>query len=284
MACVKIFICGEAGVGKTCLINQIIYSQFITEHIPTFIVYNEHKKMKIEDKELKLQISELISQPKYYAVNKIFIKRANIIFLMYDSTNLYSFDKLRDWYNLSREQINNCLYVVISTKNDLFENKIVNSNEGNNFAISINALFKEISLNDNILVNEVFNDIINYYIQNFQNEIEKEEREKLVFTRKINNNEEDDYIHNDYKLRKFVPLYYIDIFFLNIILIFIGGPIIFIFFSHLLKMIDKFEKNNFSFFYYLTLFFIGISFQGVISFLSILAFPFLIYLHYYMNY
>ena len=149
MACVKIFICGEAGVGKTCLINQIIYSQFITEHIPTFIVYNEHKKMKIEDKELKLQLFELISQPKYYAINKIYIKRANIIFLMYDSTNLYSFDKLRDWYNLSREQINNCLYVVISTKNDLFENKIVNSNEGNDFAISINALFKEISLNDN---------------------------------------------------------------------------------------------------------------------------------------
>ena len=47
MACVKIFICGEAGVGKTCLINQIIYSQFIIEHIPTFIVYNEHKKIKI---------------------------------------------------------------------------------------------------------------------------------------------------------------------------------------------------------------------------------------------
>ena len=109
MACVKIFICGEAGVGKTCLINQIIYSQFITEHIPTFIVYNEHKKMKIEDKELKLQLFELISQPKYDAVNKIYIKRSNIIFLIYDSTNLYSFDKLRDRYNFTREYINNCL-------------------------------------------------------------------------------------------------------------------------------------------------------------------------------
>ena len=149
MACVKIFICGEAGVGKTCLINQIIYSQFITEHIPTFIVYNDQHLQYILYRELKLQLFELVSQPKYNAINKIYIKRSNIIFLLYDSTNLYSFDKLRDWYNLSREQINNCLYVVISTKNDLFENQIVNSNEGNNFAISINALFKEISLNDN---------------------------------------------------------------------------------------------------------------------------------------
>ena len=43
MSSIKIVIYGEVGVGKTCLINQIIYSQFIIEHILTFIVYNEIK-------------------------------------------------------------------------------------------------------------------------------------------------------------------------------------------------------------------------------------------------
>ena len=109
MSNIKIVICGESGVGKTCLINQIIYSQFITEHIPTFIVYNERKNITIEDKELKLQLFELVSQLKYSIQNKIYIKRSNIIFLIYDSTNLYSFDKLRDRYNFTREYINNCL-------------------------------------------------------------------------------------------------------------------------------------------------------------------------------
>ena len=78
MACIKIVICGEVGVGKTCLI-------------------------------LKLQLFELVSQLKYSIQNKIYIKRSNIIFLIYDSTNLYSFDKLKDWYNFTREYINNCL-------------------------------------------------------------------------------------------------------------------------------------------------------------------------------
>ncbi len=103
MSNIKIVICGESGVGKTCLINQIINYQFITEHIPTFLVYNERKNITIEDKELKLQLFELVSQPKYNAINKIYMKRANIIFLMYDSTNLYSFDKLRDWNNFQRD-------------------------------------------------------------------------------------------------------------------------------------------------------------------------------------
>ena len=78
MACIKIVICGEVGVGKIFLI-------------------------------LKLQLFELVSQLKYSIQNKIYIKRSNIIFLIYDSTNLYSFDKLRDRYNFTREYINNCL-------------------------------------------------------------------------------------------------------------------------------------------------------------------------------
>ena len=81
----------------------------------------------------------------YAGINKIFIKNSQIIILVYDITNKISFEKINYWYEITKEINENTFYVVIGNKYDLFDNRIITSEEGKEYANKIQALFFEIS-------------------------------------------------------------------------------------------------------------------------------------------
>ena len=177
---VKFIIIGDKTVGKSCIINQFIEKQFVNEYIPTIGSDKIKKEIEIEGKKLKLEIWDTVGQEQYRAVNKIFIKNAQIALIVYDITNRKSFENLNNWYNLIFEinKNSNVIVGVTANKTDLYENQVVDSEEGKNFADEKKISFFETSAKDYESIENVFIQLSKIYINKVQKIVEEEIEER----------------------------------------------------------------------------------------------------------
>ena len=169
-------IIGDKKVGKSCIINQFSEKQFSNEYIPTIGSDKIKKEIEIEGKKLNLEIWDTVGQEEYRAVNKIFIKNVQIAFIVYDITNRKSFENLNNWYNLIFEinKNSNVIVGVTANKTDLYENQVVDSEEGKNFADEKKISFFETSAKDYESIENVFIQLSKIYINKVQKIVEEE--------------------------------------------------------------------------------------------------------------
>ena len=177
---VKFIIIGDKTVGKSCIINQFIEKQFVNEYIRTIGSDKIKKEIEIEGEKLKLEIWDTVGQEQYRAVNKIFIKNAQIALIVYDITNRKSFENLNNWYNLIFEinKDSNVIVGVTANKTDLYENQVVDSEEGKNFADEKKISFFETSAKDYESIENVFIQLSKIYINKVQKIVEEEIEER----------------------------------------------------------------------------------------------------------
>ena len=172
---VKFIIIGDKTVGKSCIINQFIEKQFVNEYIPTIGSDKIKKEIEIEGEKLKLEIWDTVGQEQYRAVNKIFIKNAQIALIVYDITNKDSFNNLNFWLqeiiDINRKKVICC---VLSNKTDLYENQVVDSEEGKNFADEKKMKFFETSAKDYESIENVFFEICEDYLVQKKRKEEKQ--------------------------------------------------------------------------------------------------------------
>jgi len=90
---------------ESCIINQFIEKQFSNEYIPTIGSDKTMKEIEIKGEKLKLEIWDTVGQEQYRAVNKIFIKNAQIALIVYDIIQKTSFDNIDKWIAEIREII-----------------------------------------------------------------------------------------------------------------------------------------------------------------------------------
>ena len=190
---VKFIIIGDKTVGKSCIINQFIEKQFVNEYIPTIGSDKIKKEIEIEGKKLKLEIWDTVGQEQYRAVNKIFIKNAQIALIVYDITNKDSFNNLNFWLqeiiDINRKKVICC---VLSNKTDLYENQVVDSEEGKNFADEKKISFFETSAKDYESIENVFIQLSKIYINKVQKIVEEEiERRNSMSLKKDDKNNRD---------------------------------------------------------------------------------------------
>ena len=173
---VKFIIIGDKTVGKSCIINQFIEKQFINEYIPTIGSDKIMKEIEIKGEKLNLEIWDTVGQEQYRTVNKIFIKNAQIALIVYDITNRKSFENLNNWYNLIFEinKDSNVIVGVTANKTDLYENQVVDSEEGKNFADEKKISFFETSAKDYESIENVFIQLSKFYINKVQKIVEEE--------------------------------------------------------------------------------------------------------------
>ena len=156
----KIVLVGDAGTGKTCIISRYINNRFektqMTTACPSFctktVLYPEYKKT------LNLDIQDTAGQEIYRSISKLFYKGASVGILVYDITNIKSFNSIKEyWYNELKENTgSNIIFNVVGNKADLFESENVTEDEAKEFAKSINAGFFLTSAKNNIQISELF--------------------------------------------------------------------------------------------------------------------------------
>ena len=158
---IKTVLLGETGVGKSCIIFRYINDIFSLNHVSTILSTYSSKAIKINNKEITFDLWDTAGQEKFRSIAKINYKDAAVIILVLDITNNLSFQSIKDyWYpQVKQNAPENAVIAIAVAKFDLKDKQEVDLDEVENYASSIDALFKITSSLDNTGINELFEEI-----------------------------------------------------------------------------------------------------------------------------
>ena len=86
--------------------------------------------MKIDDKNVKLQIWDTAGQERFHTITQSYYKGANGIILAFDSTLKASFDRMTNWLGqIEQHAYENVLTILVATKWDLEDKRQVSQEQ-----------------------------------------------------------------------------------------------------------------------------------------------------------
>lgn len=195
----KVVVVGDAGVGKTCLVDKYIDKSFKEDTNQTVVAGSSEVRVLVNDKYVNLNIWDTAGQERYRSMTRQFYRDSNIAFICFDYNVDESVNNIDTWANDIRSYVPDCILYLVATKIDLIRNdddKIAKENELDDFLErKLNDGFKETfktSAMTNININELF-EAAAKEIDNIEKPIEKQEEEIIdLNTSKKNSNNNDD--------------------------------------------------------------------------------------------
>ena len=159
----KVLLLGDSTVGKTCFLLRYCDKTFQEAHLSTIGLDYRLKSMTLANgKHIKLQIWDTAGQDRFRAITKNYYKGANGIILIYDVTNIQSFENVKNWIAQIKEEANpNAIIYLAGNKIDVNESeKAVKTEDGKKIADELTIKFYETSAKNGINVNEIFEDLV----------------------------------------------------------------------------------------------------------------------------
>lgn len=147
----KILVCGESGVGKTCLINRLEKDEFNPNHNSTIGVDFISTKIPVNNINYKVQIWDTAGQERFKSLTKSFFRHTHAVIIVFDVTNLNSFNSLDSWITevLNNTSLNyegkHIPYIIIGNKIDQKDDRKVSFDDAKLFCIKKNCLYFETS-------------------------------------------------------------------------------------------------------------------------------------------
>ncbi len=126
----KVIMIGDASVGKTSLTLRFISGFFLEDLKLTIGVDFYSKTTNFKDKKVKLQIWDFGGEERFRFLLSQYCKGANGAFFLYDITKSITLDHLPDWTQNIREHAGDIPIMLIGSKKDLEEFRVVTREEG----------------------------------------------------------------------------------------------------------------------------------------------------------
>ena len=155
----KILLLGDSTVGKTAFILRFCEDKFDEDSLTTIGLDQKNKYVKRGDKKIELHIWDTAGQERFRAIAKNLYKGADGILLMYDMSNLNSFNHIKEWINSIKESvdISKIALIIVGNKCDLTTQEItVDEEKKKNFEETRKLKIIEASAKKNINVNDSF--------------------------------------------------------------------------------------------------------------------------------
>ena len=158
----KVLLLGDTTVGKTCFLMKYTDKTFQDIHMATIGLDYRLKTMKLKNgKNIKLQIWDTAGQDRFRAITKNYYKGSHGIILIYDVTNLQTFENVKNWVNQIREEASTKVVIYIAAnKIDMETERKVTKQEGESLAQELGFPFMETSAKSGININETFEDLV----------------------------------------------------------------------------------------------------------------------------
>ena len=116
----KVLILGETRVGKSSILTMLTEKSFTENLPPTLGIDFKLFLEKVDGKEVKLQIWDTAGQERFRTIAETFYRQSDGILVVFDITDLSSFEKVNDWLESLRQRIDqNCVVVLAGNKCDL---------------------------------------------------------------------------------------------------------------------------------------------------------------------
>ena len=145
---IKILLIGNSSVGKTSIIKRLDGKDFCTYYLTTIGIDYIHKNIDLYGKQEILQIWDTAGQERFRTITKSYYRGAHGIAFIFDLTNKKSFDEITYWIKSSqceKRENNNLKYILIGTKLDLSNDRVVDKQEAICFALNHDMKYFEIS-------------------------------------------------------------------------------------------------------------------------------------------
>ena len=117
----RIVMVGDTLVGKTSIVNKLIYDTFNNKELPTigsmFALYTS------DSTHVDMQIWDTAGQERFRSLTPIYFQNADAGVFVFDVSNPSTFQNLDSWISLFTDSVgNNAFIVIIGNKIDLQEN------------------------------------------------------------------------------------------------------------------------------------------------------------------
>ena len=201
----KLILIGELGVGKASIITRFTNGTFDPNTVTPSITPFFRKNVDLPDGEaITFDIWDPSGQEKYRSLTRFFYKDARAIVLVYDVTNKNSFNEIKNFQYEETKQVEsiNIVISIAANKYDLYEQKQVSNEEGEEFAKSIGSIFVSTSAKNASSINALFENIAHKIIDpNFETPFfEPKNTEEYKRKKKKEKAEEDDNTNKGMKL------------------------------------------------------------------------------------
>lgn len=134
---VKVVTVGNTSVGKTTMINYATESE--SEAMPT--IGGRHVNFEVcrdDGKRTSMIIWDTAGSDTYRTLIPMYIRDSSLCLLVYDITNLESFQDLAKWFSLVNEHAPSYVkYIIVGNKKDLEDQRAVDPVEVEKFASEI---------------------------------------------------------------------------------------------------------------------------------------------------
>jgi small GTP-binding protein len=131
----KIVVVGASAVGKSSIVQRLVQGTFTEDGTTTcgadFYTYS----CPVNNDNVKLQIWDTAGQERFRSISKSYFRNAVGAVLVYDITNMASFEQLADWLNdLQTLSAPNAYILLIGNKADLEKQRQVGADLTKDFA------------------------------------------------------------------------------------------------------------------------------------------------------
>jgi Ras-related protein Rab-7A len=120
----KLLLLGDAGVGKTSLLNQFVNREFTAQYKATIGSDFSSKQLDIDGKFITLQIWDTAGQERFQSLGPTFYRGTDCCILVYDVTRSESFQNISKWRSEFAGQLNlsnadDFPFLLLGNKSDL---------------------------------------------------------------------------------------------------------------------------------------------------------------------
>ncbi|KAK8881063.1 hypothetical protein M9Y10_003790 [Tritrichomonas musculus] len=146
----KVLLLGDAGVGKTSLLNQFVNREFTAQYKATIGSDFSSKQVDVDGKLITLQIWDTAGQERFQSLGPTFYRGTDCCILVYDVSKPKTFESIKKWRNefalqLGLSNADDFSFQLLGNKSDLPE-KAVQKSAAREFAeMNGNMLFFEVS-------------------------------------------------------------------------------------------------------------------------------------------
>ncbi len=120
----KVILAGDEGVGKSCLVRRFVDNLFSENYIPTLGFQIFFKSLKVGDYTIDFQIWDVAGQQSFEFARRNYYTHSQGFLLVFDLTNLKSFQNLDKWVAEIRATCPNSPGILVGNKTDLPDPKI----------------------------------------------------------------------------------------------------------------------------------------------------------------
>lgn len=173
---IKIISVGNSEAGKSCIIKRYCEKRFVPKYLQTIGIDYGVTKVKVQDREVKVNIFDMSGHSIFHEVRNEFYKDTQGAMLVFDVTDRSSFEALEDWVNEIKQDleinhnntIENIVFVVCANKIDKGK-RAVEETEAKIWSLTKGFHYFETSASSGAGINEMFEVLLKDIVTAFEN-------------------------------------------------------------------------------------------------------------------